>query len=212
MVEMALTFDFDGVILDSEPIKLQAFSSIFADSPRALDRIRTYNTEHRGVPRTDKISYICEHILHVDNLEAAVQHYLMRYADTLHYALLHAPLITGIAHFLDQTPYPKFICSSAPATEVNTLLHAHNIAQYFVQVFGYPDRKLRVLRQLKQQYQPLFFFGDAVVDYEAAQAACIPFIGVITPATRDRFANINVPIIEQFMHTRAIDTLLAQFT
>lgn len=211
MGEVALVFDFDGVILDSEPIKLEAFSTIFADSPHALDRIRKYNAQHRGVPRSDKIRYICEYVLRVDDLEATVQHYLMLYADTLQTALLHAPLVPGIRHFLDQTPQPKLICSSAPAKEVTILLDAHNVAQYFVQVFGYPARKLQVLQQLKQQYDSLIFFGDAIADYEVAQAAYVPFIGVTGPTARHRFTNLDIPAIDQFTDATRIHVLMAQF-
>lgn len=209
---VALVFDFDGVILDSEGMKHDAFVSLFHAYPDAVNHIRQYNAEQRGVPRATKLRYICEQFLRLDDCHTAVERFLQEYAQVLAKQLEHAPLIPSVAHFLGASPHPKFVSSSAPQAEVEHLITTHNIAHHFARIYGYPSTKEAVLNVLKQEYRTVIFFGDAIADYEAAQGAGVHFVGVIDTMTSERFDGLGIPCIHQFENMPAIQSVIQKYT
>lgn len=210
MHEVALVFDFDGVILDSVSLKHRAFATIFPEYPQHLDQIIAYNASQPGVPRLDKIRHVCAQILHCPDDDATIARFLQRYANALEKSAGQAVLVPGVQAFLAATHLPKFICSSAPQAEVQQMVSQHGIDHHFVDIFGFPERKSQVLQKLKQRYPKLIFFGDAVADYEAAQSAGAVFIGVINPDLPWRFDGYVVPTIEQFKNSVALHALLRE--
>ncbi|MFA5614484.1 MAG: HAD family hydrolase, partial [Methanoculleus sp.] len=59
-----LIFDFDGVIVESIPLKTAAFREVFSFVPDHLDEIIAYHLENGGMSRYDKFRYIYADILH----------------------------------------------------------------------------------------------------------------------------------------------------
>jgi beta-phosphoglucomutase len=60
-----LILDFDGVIVESIPLKTVAFSKIFSFAPpKHLDEIIAFHLENGGMSRYDKFRHIYANILH----------------------------------------------------------------------------------------------------------------------------------------------------
>ena len=203
----ALAFDFDGVIMDSEAQKVQAFKSIFSSYPDALEEINVYNMRHRGVPRAVNILYVCESILKLPNADMATHRFLEQYTTALRGHLRKVIPCMGIERFLAATSLPKFVCSSAPQTEIIESLLQHNLSTYFENVFGFPAPKVTALLKLKECYETVVFFGDAVADYEAAVAARVNFVGVESQTDSTRFLELGCPVIQSFADIK-VDSVL----
>ena len=62
----SIIFDFDGVILDSNKIKSNAFTKLFKDKNKNqenLDMIIRYHKDNMGISRNKKIKFYYENIL-----------------------------------------------------------------------------------------------------------------------------------------------------
>ena len=58
-----MAFDFDGVILESGPIKQQAFLDMFAQRPDLQPAVLAHHRENLGVSRFDKIAWMHRELL-----------------------------------------------------------------------------------------------------------------------------------------------------
>lgn len=207
---ISLVFDLDGVILDSEAVKLHAFESLFSDHVAELPRIRAYNESQRGIPRETKFRFICQHILESADADSLVHRLMGNYKQALDTALAGVSLIPGIKAFLQKTSYPKYICSSAPMYEIVAAVRRHGIEHHFQALYGYPDRKAEVLTRLKQQCDhPIVFFGDAEADHDAAKAAGVSFILVEGSKGLQPLNGESVPTIQDFRDHGTIEKIIA---
>ncbi|MGL4608240.1 MAG: HAD family hydrolase [Trueperaceae bacterium] len=175
--ELAVVFDLDGTVIDSEAIKKEAFSSLFWDSPHYAE-IKCYNESNRGVPRKVKFEYVFKEILKSDHLEQNVNNHLNAYAKNLETMLLNVPVKQGFVDFARMLKVDKFVASSAPLKEVVEQLERLHIRDFFREVFGYPVAKVSALKRINQQYKELIFIGDSMADYEAAHEANVHFVGI----------------------------------
>jgi phosphoglycolate phosphatase-like HAD superfamily hydrolase len=204
-----IVLDMDGVVFNSEPIKIAAFASLFATYPEKLSEIGHYNRTHRGIPRSEKFAHVLNSILGLPAEERNIQILGERYKSILARELSNVPLVRGIEQFLQLDRFSFFLNSSAPIEEIQNLLKSKALAQYFQAIYGYPYSKVEVLRQLKSQYQEnsIVFFGDAWADYHTAQLAEIRFIGVDVYSSLT-FDNIDIPVINDFSDLDRIVELL----
>ena len=59
-----IIFDFDGVILNSVPVKTEAFRKLFEDFPKnKVEKLIEYHIQNGGKSRYIKIKYFFENIL-----------------------------------------------------------------------------------------------------------------------------------------------------
>ena len=54
----AIIFDCDGVVLESEEMKIAAFLDVLPQDPRRLEEVRRYYQEYSGLPRHEKLQHI----------------------------------------------------------------------------------------------------------------------------------------------------------
>ena len=204
-----IVLDMDGVILDSEPIKIAAFASLFSDYPEQLSVVDQYNRTHRGIPRSGKFIHVLTSILGLPAEERDLQILGERYKSVLARELSHVPLVRGIEQFLQLAEFSFFLSSSAPIEEVQSLLQSKALSHYFQAMYGYPCSKAEVLRQLKSQYREdsIVFFGDAWADYQVAQLAGVRFIGVDVYSSLT-FDNTDVPVIKDFSDLERIAEMI----
>jgi beta-phosphoglucomutase-like phosphatase (HAD superfamily) len=181
-VPPAFVFTLDGVLVDSEPVKLQSFVEACRDvwrlSDDELQTIRVYNARQRGVPRRQKFEFVHRHlVMRGDN--ASVLRVLERYADLLEQRLPAVPLLPGVRDFLEQVPGRRFVLSAAPEDEVTHQLMRHGIDGAFEALFASAAGKADTLRRITSAVEgPVVFFGDAPSDQAAAVATSVRFVPV----------------------------------
>lgn len=172
----------DGVLIDSEPVKLAAFAEAVADvcgpDEAALRAVAAYNAASRGVPRDQKIAHVLREILGTpqDLLPAVAA----RYADKLATRLPSCPPIRGVADFLATVDAQFHVASSAPVAEIRANLERLGLLHHFSTISGHPLTKAEVLAGLRRSYPAaeIVFFGDAPADLEAARGAGVKFVAV----------------------------------
>ena len=59
----AMVLDFDGTLVDSNPIKMRGFEAVFADFPERLPKIMAYCQGGPETPRGQKFKHVYEVIL-----------------------------------------------------------------------------------------------------------------------------------------------------
>ena len=196
--DRVVVLDLDGVILKTNLIKYRAMLSLFAEFPDQREPISDYILARGGVPRRDKLAGILREIVGVEPTPALIAGYLERYAHALEHELAIAPMVEGMAHFLQQTDYTFYVCSSAPEEEVHRQLQRRDLLGYFTKVYGSTTPKADALRAIRaaHPHHPIVFFGDAVGDWDAAQAANVAFVAVVNE--RDNFGEQPVTKLQSF--------------
>ncbi|WP_030071932.1 HAD family hydrolase [Halomonas alkaliantarctica] len=184
-----LVFDCDGVVLDSNTVKTEAFYQ--ATLPYGEDAARAmvyYHVANGGVSRYKKFAYFLEQIL---PNHAAQQNYtaqslvldalLQAYAGCVREGLLSCDIAPGLEALRQQTPNARWlIVSGGDQAELRDVFAKRGIAEWFdAGIFGSPDTKGEILvREIASDniQNPALFLGDSKYDYQAANAAGLDFV------------------------------------
>ena len=76
-----ILFDFDGVILDSMPVRDSGFEKIFQKFDKVLvSKLIDYNNENGGLSRYVKIKYFFNKLLNQEISEAEINHYAANFS------------------------------------------------------------------------------------------------------------------------------------
>ncbi|RMG17644.1 MAG: HAD family hydrolase [Bacteroidetes bacterium] len=211
MKRLILVFDKDGVLIDSEQVKLRLVEKIFDAYPQHAAAIHAYNHQTVGIPRSVKFEHICRHILCLPNPESALAHFSQAYTRAVDEELKRVAPVAGVRAYLQHRSEPKYVCSAAPKAEVLQNLESQGLSHFFEEVYAFPDAKADVMRRLKAEQQAqIVFWGDTLADYRAAQEAGVFFIGVTT-ARQNPFRGLGIPTIPDFTAAQRIDNLIIRF-
>ena len=180
----AACFDMDGVLVDSEQVKISAWlaavSEVCRPSAALAAELDRYNRGHRGVPRAGKFRYVIELLTAVGYTlpDGTLEALLARYAALLEPLVAAAPAAPGAAEFLLGWPGPVAVATSAPLAEAAGHLTRLGFRP-MDHISAYPMSKADALRELALQTgAATVFFGDAPSDQAAARAASVPFVGI----------------------------------
>jgi phosphoglycolate phosphatase-like HAD superfamily hydrolase len=180
-----LVFDCDGVILDSNKVKTQAFyQAALSYGEAAAQALVRYHVANGGVSRYKKFAHFLDVLVpeyssgtngpDLDVLLAA-------YADAVQDGLLQCQVAEGLADLRAATPNARwFIVSGGDQDELRTVFAQREIADWFDGgIFGSPDTKDQILaRELHNRNlrTPAIFIGDSKYDYQAAKMAGLDFL------------------------------------
>ncbi|MFH7588119.1 HAD family hydrolase [Oceanimonas smirnovii] len=181
-----LVFDCDGVVLDSNKVKTEAFyQATLPYGKSAAQAMVDYHVAHGGVSRYKKFAYFLEHIAPsyaeqrkpLPNLEELLQ----AYASYVREGLLSCEITPGLEALRKQTPNARWlIVSGGDQAELRDIFAQRDIARWFDGgIFGSPDTKDEILsRELASGniLQPALFLGDSKYDYQAANTAGLDFV------------------------------------
>jgi len=178
-------FDCDGVILDSNRIKTEAFRKALVDEPVALvERFVQYHKDNGGVSRYIKLQYYFKDIKKQEDYSQSLNEALVRFALIVREELIKAPTIKGVEMFLQQCLHkqiPCFVNSGGDEQELIEVFAERGMDHLFSMILGSPDSKKENLSKLFSEDRlpgPTLFWGDAYSDYLAAKAYNIDFIYV----------------------------------
>lgn len=211
-----VVFDFDGVILDSTPIKRQAFAEIFSDFPEKISAIVDLHERHGGINRYKKFEWIYRDILKKPLSEETSAALGEAFQHVVISQILSCPFVPGAKSALSTLSkhMPLFVCSGTPEEELRSIVEKRNLQPYFKGVFGSPAEKDEILRRIAQALsgdtKDLLFVGDALTDLNAAKAVGCAFVGVSTSNTTAPFPRSSTfPVISDL---RELTSLLEKST
>lgn len=182
-----LVFDCDGVVLDSNKVKNEAFYKATLPYGKAAARAMVdHHVATGGVSRYKKFAHFLEQIAsaHTDLQQGpALEALLQAYAGYVREGLLRCEVATDLEALRQKTSDARWlIVSGGDQDELRDVFAQRGISEWFDGgVFGSPDTKEEILeRELATGniQQPALFLGDSKYDYQAASAAVLDFVFV----------------------------------
>ncbi len=178
----ALILDFDGVILDSNAVKTDAFREIFARYPWHADAMMAYHHANVSHSRYEKFTYLVEQRLGRVNDRQLVDRLADEFAELLRTRMERCRFVPGARELLDgvSAALPLFLASVTPEAELLHLLDAHQLRHYFQRVYGCPPwTKPGAVGDIVARLggaQGVALIGDSAGDQRAAAAHGVEFI------------------------------------
>lgn len=179
----ALVLDFDGLLVESEPIKDAGFVAIFPEWSEHHEAIRRYNAAHRHLVRYAKFRHVTERILGRPYSEAEERRLAEAYAAYTRARIIACPWVPGAPEFLDYFAgrTPMVLASATPEDELQRIVEGRGLGRYFWGVYGAPRKKADVLRQVAEALGvaagEVCYVGDSLSDLHAAHEAGTAFVG-----------------------------------
>ena len=168
-------FDCDGVILQSNKIKTNAFRSVLISEPDDLvDEFITYHQNNGGVSRYVKFEHYYRNIKHEEQYLLMSEKAISRYAKIVLDQLIdvqHVPGFLDIIDYLNKNKIPCFVVSGGDQEELRSVFKDRKIFDKFVEILGSPiakDIHIDSMVKSKRLNYPAVFFGDAQSDMDAA--------------------------------------------
>ena len=182
----SIVFDCDGVILDSNVVKTEAYfrtAKNLGATDEQAQALVDYHVRLGGISRYHKFDYYLREILNQPTTKEAIQVLLDEFARELEVELMECEVASGLQALREATPNAKWsILSGGDQQEIRTLFSKRHLADFFNGgLFGSPDNKDEVLAREKANGNlqfPALFVGDSKYDYEAANRAGLDFIFV----------------------------------
>ncbi len=181
----ALFFDFDGVLVDSVPIKTQGYISLFKDyDDEIVEQVIRHHKINGGISRVEKIRHAHEAIIGKPLSPQEIKAWAGQYAGLVARKVIEAPWIPGAKDFLDSCPdhIKVFVISGTPEPELKQIIEKRNMARYFDEILGSPKPKPDHIRMLLEKYrlepERGVFIGDALTDFLAAKETGLNFLGI----------------------------------
>ena len=179
-----LIFDCDGVVLDSNGIKTEAFRQ--AALPYGHDKAQAlvaYHVENGGVSRYYKFQHFLTSMLPREARGPDLDELLVRFARAVYDGLLTCKSAPGLADLREVTQEARWlIASGGDQRELRHAFDERGIADMFDGgIFGSPDTKEEILsRELAAGNirMPALFLGDSKYDYRVATQAGMDFMFV----------------------------------
>jgi phosphoglycolate phosphatase-like HAD superfamily hydrolase len=180
----ALVFDFDGTLVDSNPIKWRAFEACFVEFPDRRAEILDYCLGQHAVPRGDKFRHVYEHIVKRPYTAATEASLHERFHALTTEQIAAAREIPGAERFLSwaRRDHLTALLSSTPHGTLLDILDRRGWSDLFAVVRGAPVVKGTWLREWCQHHAlaatQVVFFGDTPDDAAAASTAGCAFVAV----------------------------------
>lgn len=179
-----LVFDCDGVVLNSNKVKTEAFyQAALPYGEAAAQALVNYHVANGGVSRYKKFAYFLEHIApsYTQQRSPGLEALLQDYAGYVREGLLSCEITPGLEVLRQQMPKARWlIVSGGDQAELREVFASRGIADLFEGgIFGSPDTKDEILtRELTSGnlQQPALFLGDSKYDCQAASAAGLDFV------------------------------------
>lgn len=209
-----IVFDFDGVLVDSNRIKHDAWYDVFGDLPEDEKRV-AFEVFPKVEVRTRYV--ILDEVFKAlgrpeDKRKELVQIGAAKYNAITQEGIKRYGLIDGAKELLESASkkYHLYLNSSTPIEALNETVDMLGIRGFFSGIYGRPDTKESALEKIfaieNVDGNQTVFVGDAEFDRNAAEAYGCFFIGILSGFTdwtkSEKFVTVDsvreVPkIIEQ---------------
>ncbi len=177
-----LFWDFDGVIKDSVAVKAQAYERLFAPfGAEVAARVRRHHERNGGMSRYEKLPLYLRWAGRQDSA-AEVSRYCELFSAGVRQAVIDSPWVPGAREYL-QSNHGRQCCvllSATPHAEMQSILTALEIVDWFREVHGAPTSKIEAIRSALARWRcapaDALVIGDSDSDYAAAQATGVEFL------------------------------------
>jgi len=180
-----IIFDFDGVILDSIPIKTEAYRILFHEfQEKYIEKIVEYHKANGGISRYKKIKYFFKEILNQEISEEKILNYAIKYSRITKEELTKEKYIIQDSFNFIKSNYQNYnmhIASGADESDLKYICDKLYLTKYFISINGSPKEKNKIVKNILRfnhyKNYDTILIGDSINDYEAAKKNSIKFLG-----------------------------------
>ena len=196
-IPVRVGFDFDGVIVDSNQLKYDAFFQIFDTSEKIEKIIRDVLSKYRESSRYDiirliLIKYQQKGYLDIEDIEKNISLYAEKYNSLVEEGIVKCKEIEGVKESIKELSksYSLYINSTTPLEPLKRIIKYKGLLHYFKDIYGGPNTKIENLKEILSKERILgkeaLVIGDGISDLESARRFNCLFIGV-----RNKFNTLN---------------------
>lgn len=180
-----ILWDFDGVIMDSMPVRDSGFEQVLKDYPTAqVSELLNFHRTQGGLSRYVKFRYFFEEVRREKISEKEVQALANRFSKIMLENLINPKyLIADSLNFIQENPQKQdfHIVSGSDEKELQKICSGLNIDTFFKSIKGSPTPKNKSVADLlssnNYKQEEVCLIGDSINDLEAAQVNEIAFFG-----------------------------------
>lgn len=178
----AVILDFDGVIVESNGLKTEAFERVFARFPEHADAMMSYHRAHVSESRFAKFRYLATVWLGRAEDDPIVAELGEAFSVEMLRRIDRCPLVPGAIEFLTRVrgALPVFLVSVTPQAELDTILDRRGLTAYFTRVYGCPPwSKVRAVADIVAECgdpHDVLFIGDSAGDRRASRETGVEFV------------------------------------
>lgn len=179
-------FDCDGVILDSNQLKIDAMRSALSGLISDVSKVELcvdYFRINFGKSRFHHVDVFINDYLDLDGVvkEHTKKLILDAYSSQCKALYLSAEITPGFIEFITSLNGNKYVASGSEQGELREVFQERGLDTYFNGIFGSPIRKPQLISDILEceSKAKALMLGDAVSDLEAAVDNNIDFIGYL---------------------------------
>ena len=134
-----IILDFDGVVIESNEVKADAFRHIFARFPEHAKAMMAFHNEHVSLSRFAKFEHLLGLLGRADD-ESLKAEIAKDFSLMVAEKMMSVPLVPGAEDFLRKiTPVLSvYLASVTPAEELSLTLAQRGLAHWFRGIYGCP--------------------------------------------------------------------------
>lgn len=176
-----LVFDCDGVVLNSNKVKTDAFfRAVLPYGKTAAEAMVVYHVANGGVSRYKKFKYFLQEIV-PDQRGPNLDELLKAYAAYVRKGLLNCEIAPGLKELRQHTCNARWlIVSGGDQSELRDIFSQRELLPFFDGgIFGSPNTKDEILEREVTNgsiLEPALFLGDSKYDYQAASRKGLDFV------------------------------------
>lgn len=213
-----LVFDFDGVLIDSNAIKRDAYFQIFANLGDIDPVVKGCLYAQADGNRFQVIECIlrqlesCGKLVGLSCRPDLVERFAQDYNDICEAYTATCPELDGVSACLQRLvrQYALYINSATLEEPLCRVVERRGWSGYFRGVFGSPRNKLdnlvRILQLENATGHEVVFVGDGMRDLAAAQAYGCNFVGI-----RNAYNDFDPTDLVMVDNWRELESVIAQF-
>jgi HAD superfamily hydrolase (TIGR01549 family) len=182
-----IILDCDGVIFDSNTLKLDAFRDALNDFGKDLvEEFIEYFKNNFGTSRYHLVRVFIEEFLKQEFDEILYQDILKKYGQNCVALYEKSNTTKDFLRFIDTYKNKKlFVASGSDQEELRIVFKNRELAKYFVCIFGSPIKKSEIVKEIVTLNTNAVMIGDAKSDILAAKENKIDFIFMSDYSTND---------------------------
>ncbi|MGE3844719.1 MAG: HAD family hydrolase [Vicinamibacterales bacterium] len=186
-----IVFDFDGVLVDSNAVKRNAYYEALADIPGSSDAIDEILDGPRLEP-ADRyhtiariVSRLGDRAGHADDRPRLTAERVDRYSSICALGLRRCAELPGASELLARLSesHPLYVNSATPEPILRATVAERGWTPYFRDILGSPTTKAANLQRIAAaegiDIRTMLFVGDSEVDRLAAEQTGCPFVGIV---------------------------------
>jgi len=207
-----LILDFDGVVIESNEVKTEAFRHVFARFPEHAEAMTAFHHKYVSLSRFSKFDHLLALMGRADDA-ALMTDIAVDFSKRVTEGMMTVPLVRGAENFLHKVSprLPIYLASVTPAEELAGILAQRGLTQWFRDMYGCPPwTKPAAIQDVltREGVKPVnaLLIGDSAGDQRAAQITGVDFLARDSGLSFDApapliFADLNeiIPYIEKLL-------------